>query len=334
MTGTLEVGGVSHRMAELACYYANRLSFEELSKLVIERVGAAYLPPRTLHRIVHRVAGDLDEQQAQRIADSADVPLPKLAETVDIYDPNAPEVVVMEDGILVKSQKPERKPEVVRPKRFIPSDVATLQLPDGRYHTVMEGLERKADAAFDVGDALRDAVVRFWGETEDTLAVVALTDGAKSIRKHLTLVFGVTLVVILDWYHLTKKLQTLLSQICHGNEHRKAVQQTMEHLMWRGDVDGALAELSKVDPRNPERATELTTYLEKHRCEIIDYGRRQKAGKPIGSGRMEKAVDQAIGHRQKRKGMSWSEPGSRGLAKLRCLEINDEWEDFWQKRAA
>ena len=33
-----------------------------------------------------------------------------------------------------------------------------------------------------------------------------------------------------------------------------------------------------------------------------------------------------------RKGMSRSAPGSRGLAKLRCLEINDEWEDFWQKR--
>ena len=68
MTGALEVGGVSHRLAELACYYANRLSFEELSKLAIERVGAAYLPPRTLYRIVHRAAGDLNEQHAQRIA--------------------------------------------------------------------------------------------------------------------------------------------------------------------------------------------------------------------------------------------------------------------------
>ena len=74
--------------------------------------------------------------------------------------------------------------------------------------------------------------------------------------------------------------------------------------------------------------------LEKHRHEIIDYDRRQKAGNPIGSGRMEKTVDQAIGHRQKRKDMSWSEPGSRGLAQLRCLEINNDWDDFWQKRAA
>ena len=46
------------------------------------------------------------------------------------------------------------------------------------------------------------------------------------------------------------------------------------------------------------------TYLDKHQAEIIDYDRRKQAGKPIGSDRIEKAVDQVIGHRQKRKGMS------------------------------
>ena len=131
-------------MAELACYYANRLSFEELSKLAIERMGAAYLPPRTLYRIIHRVAGDLNEQQAHSIADSVETALPELAENVDIYDPETPEVVVMEDGILVKAQKAERKPEVSRPSRFIPRDIATLQLPDGRYQTDATTRSRRA----------------------------------------------------------------------------------------------------------------------------------------------------------------------------------------------
>jgi DNA-binding response OmpR family regulator len=54
-----------------------------------------------------------------------------------------------------------------------------------------------------------------------------------------------------------------------------------------------------------EKWQELLTYLNKHQHEIIDYERRQKAGKPIGSGRVEKAVDQVIGHRQKHKGPSW-----------------------------
>ncbi len=58
-------------------------------------------------------------------------------------------------------------------------------------------------------------------------------------------------------------------------------------------------------------------YLEKHQAEIINYDARRKIGKPIGSGRMEKAVDQVIGKPQKRKGMSWRPQGSRALALLK-----------------
>lgn len=41
----------------------------------------------------------------------------------------------------------------------------------------------------------------------------------------------------------------------------------------------------------------------------IDYERRSKADKPIGSGRMEKAVDQAVRMRQKRKGSEMEQVG-------------------------
>jgi hypothetical protein len=70
-------------------------------------------------------------------------------------------------------------------------------------------------------------------------------------------------------------------------------------------------------------------YLEKHRAEIIDYGRRQRAGKPIGSGRMEKGVDQVIGARQKHKGMSWSPTGSKALGILKVVELNQQWDQLW-----
>jgi hypothetical protein len=163
---------------------------------------------------------------------------------------------------------------------------------------------------------------------------VALTDGARSIRIHLFAVFGLAVVIILDWYHLTQKLRVLLSQVCHGNAHRKQIQKEMETLLWRGDVEGALEVLAKVEPRKAEKAEELRGYLTKHAEEIIDYERRQKAGKTIGSGRMEKGVDPAIGNRQKRKGMGWSPVGSRAMGHLKCVERNGEWEEFWARRAA
>ena len=66
-----------------------------------------------------------------------------------------------------------------------------------------------------------------------------------------------------------------------------------------------------------------------HRAEIIDYGRRQRAGKPMGSGRMEKGVDQVIGVRQQHKGMSWSPTGSKALGILQVVELNQQWEQLW-----
>jgi hypothetical protein len=74
----------------------------------------------------------------------------------------------------------------------------------------------------------------------------------------------------------------------------------------------------------------LVLYLENHAEEIIDYERRVKAGKVIGSGRMEKTVDRAVGIRQKKKGMSWSEAGSRALSLLKVVELNGEWEELWE----
>ena len=87
--------------------------------------------------------------------------------------------------------------------------------------------------------------------------------------------------------------------------------------LWYGRTDTALTYLRReVQAKNPQQLAALGTYLEKHRAEIIDYGRRQRAGKPIGSGRMEKGVDQVIGARQKHKGMSWSPTGSKALGIL------------------
>ncbi len=81
--------------------------------------------------------------------------------------------------------------------------------------------------------------------------------------------------------------------------------------------------------RNQAKFDELITYLTKHAAEIIDYERRQLAGKTIGSGRMEKGVDLTVGRRQKRKGMSWSDLGSRALALLKMIELNGQWPSLW-----
>ena len=48
----------------------------------------------------------------------------------------------------------------------------------------------------------------------------------------------------------------------------------------------------------------------------------------IGSGYIEKGCDQVVGHRQKKKGMSWREAGSRSLGILKVAELNHQWAQF------
>jgi hypothetical protein len=154
------------------------------------------------------------------------------------------------------------------------------------------------------------------------LSVVAITDGARKIRSDLFTLFGDGVRVILDWYHLAKRVTENLSMAAHSMAEREEWEEKILGFLWSGEVGKAIAFLSSVRARREKVKTDLLGYLAKHESEIIDYGRRQKAGKPIGSGRMEKAVDQVIGLRQKNRGMSWTKEGSRALALLTVAKLN------------
>ena len=89
-----------------------------------------------------------------------------------------------------------------------------------------------------------------------------------------------------------------------------------------------------VEAKNEEKRIELIGYLEKHKTEIIDYNRRKKAGKSIGSDYIERACDQTIGYRQKTKGMSGQRVGRKSLSILKVIELNHQWQDLWFPKEA
>ena len=100
--------------------------------------------------------------------------------------------------------------------------------------------------------------------------------------------------------------------------------------MWESKTPQVLTYLgTQVQAQNPDRLQALITYLHNPAHEIIDYQRRQQAGKSIGSGRVEQAVDQVIGRRQKDNAMSWSCLGSKALAILKVVELNQQWPSLW-----
>jgi hypothetical protein len=330
-------------------YYCNRLSFAEVSKLLERVSGERLLCEQTLWNWVQSKAREVSSALSSEVsASNRSLALPTFAEAVDIYDADSEEVLVSTDAIQVKAQKPtrerrrrrdaentprkeEKKKEKVKKKR-IDTDLMLVQGRDGSFRHLSAGLG-EGEGRVSLREVARAYLRREWGENTKPLPIVAITDGARSIRLMLEELFGSSVRVILDWYHLAKKVYQLLSMVAHSKAEREQMERRVLSLVWHGRLPEALSYLRGVSARREEALRELVTYLEKHACEIIDYERRAKTGKVIGSGRMEKAVDQAVGMRQKKKGMSWSQRGSHALALLKIVELNGEWDELWAAAA-
>jgi len=294
--------------------WATRFPFSEAAKLIAEFCGNALLSEDTIWRMVQKQAQRHDTEQQEAIAlvqkqSEEDLSLPHFVAVADIYEGLAPEFVALTDAICVASQKPTRQKaheekQNKQAKRH-DTDVFVLPRKDGGEQFFCEGVSENGSCISAVSAFLRQE----WSGRQ--LHVVAITDGAKKIRHDLAALFGEGVRIILDWYHLAKRVRENLSMAAHSMEQREEWEAQMLGFLWRGEVEAAIGFLSLVTARR-----------QKHEGEIIDYGRRQKAGKPIGSGRMEKAVDQVIGLRQKNRGMSWTKAGSRALALLTVAKLN------------
>ena len=314
---------VSGPLRQRCLFWANRLPFGDVTRLLEEGAGRPLLSEDSLWRLVQEEAAALDEAQQRAIAQAeqdAQLAEPTCAAPVDLYGGEVSEFLVMTDAIGVKAQKPTRERagqnrQAKKEKRH-DTDVFVLARRDGSEQILCEGLS----GAWSVVGAVRAFLKREW--SGQRLSVVALTDGASTIRADLWALFGEGVAIILDWYHLHKRVYQQLSKAAHSMQEREAWEQAVMALLWRGKADEAISFLSTLRARNPKAVSELVGYLQKHSAEIIDYERRQRAGKPIGSGRMEKCVDQVIGLRQKDKGMSWTRAGTRALALLKGAELN------------
>ena len=153
-----------------------------------------------------------------------------------------------------------------------------------------------------------------YGAQAAQLPVVAISDGARSIKKEVQEIFGAQVTPFLDWYHVAAKVHQLRSQSAPNKAVKEATTQALLEALWHGQAAQAGAVLQAVVPKNAAKQGELLGYLEKNEAYLIDYEKRQQAGKIIGSGRMEKQNDVVVAQRQKRQGMSWSKQGSLSLA--------------------
>ncbi len=102
----------------------------------------------------------------------------------------------------------------------------------------------------------------------------------KTIRLRLLSFFGDAFVLILDRYHLYKKVRNLMSMIDTNKEEKSIHVRFLLSQLRFGQTNIALNYLKhKVVAKNSLVLKKLIGYLEKHHSEIIDYDRLRQVGK-------------------------------------------------------
>jgi len=139
---------VSQRLEELCGYYANRLSYENLAGLVERVTGENLLSDQTIWGIVKRKAETYSQQIRQTVQESLESITSEqiqIKKSVEIYNVEESEILLFDDGIQVKGQKPERNsrnestahtpsPDTTKNKTpAVITDVVMLQTPKGGF---------------------------------------------------------------------------------------------------------------------------------------------------------------------------------------------------------
>ena len=224
-------------------------------------------------------------------------------------------------------QKPKRKTVI--------TDVVLLQTPKGSFESLTSPIDNQGKPLIPLEEIIKYKLKSYYQNYNYPLPIVAITDGASSIRKRLHSLNYQGITLILDWYHLCKKLREFLSMIARNKAEKTEHSKFLFFHLWHGNTSDVVTYLrTQIKTRNQQKLSELITYITKHETEIINYELGRQTGKTIGSGRMEKGVNTVIGHRQKHKGMSWSLLGSKALAILKVTECNGQWQQIWLTQIA
>lgn len=344
-TEQMNEGYMSVRLQEVAAYYSNRMSYEDVARLIERISGGRLLSDQSIYQIVNRKAQQISQslqQELNEIEEIEEKALIPVQTTVDLYDKSSEEILLFEDGIGVKAQSQQRQSQAKRDnssplalavsasRTTVLTDIVLLQIAPQTFEYLSAPITEVGEDLMPLELVVRAKLKQAYGQREDPLPIVVISDGARSIRNRLSRLFAQPVPVILDWYHLCHKVRQLMAMIAVNKVEKQGHLKVLLSQLWQGQVEQALRYLNtQVKVRNADKFQELWGYLEKHQSEIINYDQRHKTGKTIGSGRMEKAVDQVIGKRQKRKGMSWRPQGSRALALLKILELNGRWQQAW-----
>lgn len=224
------------------------------------------------------------------------------------------------DDVGVKHQKPRRKGESGKSKKYVENTVIHIQAGSMQYTITAIGMDKafKQLLAFLLENGLM---------SDNRL--IFLTDGAVNIRDRIDKYFAFReRTVILDWLHLEKKCYEYMSMAVKGTKSEKEeMKKTLAAVLWTGRADKAVKYLKSIGNKNIKNISkleELTDYILRKSPNIPCYALRHELGLTISSNRVEKENDLVVASRQKHNGMAWSDKGSGALSVIKAALQNKE----------
>lgn len=283
-------------------------------------------------KVVHawnEVAQDMNRRGFSEEQIQSTKPTIENSWALDFESPEHTTNVSMDD-VSVKKQKPHRKAEPEQSEeelKRIHSSVAHVTHGGKEFTLVATSLcdVVRFTLALLLRNSLIDTNLRFFVDGQRSLqdTILEYFQWHKNVR------------LVLDWFHLVKKVKEVLSSAMRARSLRNEHAQKVLPLLWYGMVDAAIAYLESIQPshlKDPEQIKKLTGYLERNRSAIPNYALRSKLGLPNSSNPAERSNNLLVAQRQKNNGMSWSSSGSHALAALSCLVLNHRTKSWVDSR--
>lgn len=198
-----------------------------------------------------------------------------------------------------------------------------------------------------------DGMGRLWRETARRLGwnrhggegVSIMADGAKWIDRQVQETMP-RATRVLDVYHMSQHLHECGAAL-YGEKTQAAREWAEKRLqslvrygpaifLWSLEKQAESMKSSTSSDEAGRRADaigKLLAYLRPHQ-ESLRYGARLRDGLPIGSGQVEGACKTVIGRRLKLNSARWLPANTEPIASLCCLHYSDQWDTYWNTRAA
>lgn len=166
---------------------------------------------------------------------------------------------------------------------------------------------------------------------------IFLADGSQHIWRHYSTYFPKAIPCV-DWYHVIEKLwEAGESMFPEGSAALRQWIAIQQRRLRRGKIaeiidtiTAARDATSKTGPGNKGRRKRLLStlrYLLTHRHRM-PYAQLRRDDLDIGTGAVEGAVRNLVGLRLDGPGMRWGHDRAEMILQLRCIALNDQWNDF------